>query len=242
MEAFTSYAPFMGAGGLIIALIIYLRVKSQPSGSGLMVEIAEEIHAGAMVYLKRQYSILFFVIAAIAILIWFVPSLGPGTAIAYVSGALCSVVAGYFGMMSATKANVRTAEAANRYKPDAARALSVAFNGGAVMGLSITSIGLIGIGVFFFYLNYGTPATAYEINGFAMGASSIALFMRVGGVFIQRLLMWVQTLLERLRQEFLRMIPATPVLLQTMWVIMSETLQVLAPTSLSPMLVRLLLQ
>ncbi|VAX34112.1 Pyrophosphate-energized proton pump, partial [hydrothermal vent metagenome] len=164
MEAFTSYAPFLGVGGLIIALIIYLRVKSQPTGSGLMVEIADEIHAGAMVYLKRQYSILFFVVAAIAILIWFVPSLGPGTAIAYVSGALCSVVAGYFGMMSATKANVRTAEAANRYKPDAARALSVAFNGGAVMGLSITSIGLIGIGIFFFYLNYGTPATAYEIN------------------------------------------------------------------------------
>ncbi|HEC96906.1 MAG TPA: sodium-translocating pyrophosphatase [Nitrospirae bacterium] len=181
MEAFTSYAPILGAGGLIIALIIYLGVVSKPSGSGLMVEIANEIHAGAMVYLKRQYSILFFVIAAIAVLIWFVPSLGPGTAIAYVSGALCSVVAGYFGMMSATKANVRTAEAANRYKPNAAKALSVAFNGGAVMGLSVTSIGLIGIGIFFFYLNYGTPATAYEINGFAMGASSIALFMRVGG-------------------------------------------------------------
>ncbi|VAX33288.1 hypothetical protein MNBD_NITROSPIRAE02-56, partial [hydrothermal vent metagenome] len=107
MEALTSYAPILGAGGLIIALIIYLRVASQPAGSGLMVEIADEIHAGAMVYLKRQYSILFFVVAAIGILIWFVPSLGPGTAIAYVSGAACSVIAGYFGMMSATKANVR---------------------------------------------------------------------------------------------------------------------------------------
>ncbi len=181
MEAFTGYAPILGAGGLIIALIIYLRVASKPAGSGLMVEIADEIHAGAMVYLKRQYSILFFVVAAIAVTIWFVPSLGPGTAIAYVSGALCSVLAGFFGMMSATKANVRTAEAANMYKPDAAKALSVAFNGGAVMGLSITSIGLIGIGVFFFYLNYGTPEMAYQINGFAMGASSIALFMRVGG-------------------------------------------------------------
>ncbi|NOZ26098.1 MAG: sodium-translocating pyrophosphatase [Nitrospirae bacterium] len=181
MEAFTGYAPILGAGGLIIALIIYLRVASKPAGSGLMVEIADEIHAGAMVYLKRQYSILFFVVAAIAVLIWFVPSLGPGTAIAYVSGALCSVIAGFFGMMSATKANVRTAEAANMYKPDAAKALSVAFNGGAVMGLSITSIGLIGIGVFFFYLKYGTPDMAYQINGFAMGASSIALFMRVGG-------------------------------------------------------------
>ncbi len=181
MEAFTGYAPILGAGGLIIALIIYLRVASKPAGSGLMVEIADEIHAGAMVYLKRQYSILFFVVAAIAVTIWFVPSLGPGTAIAYVSGALCSVTAGFFGMMSATKANVRTAEAANMYKPDAAKALSVAFNGGAVMGLSITSIGLIGIGVFFFYLNYGTPEMAYQINGFAMGASSIALFMRVGG-------------------------------------------------------------
>ncbi len=181
MEALASYAPILGAGGLMIALIIFMRVAAKPAGTGLMVEIADEIHAGAMVYLKRQYSILFFVVAAIAVLIYFVPSLGPGTAIAYVSGALCSVIAGFFGMMSATKANVRTAEAANMYKPDAAKALSVAFNGGAVMGLSITSIGLIGIGVFFFYFKYGTPELAYQINGFAMGASSIALFMRVGG-------------------------------------------------------------
>ena len=116
---------------------------------------------------------------ALPIFIYFVPTLGPGTAVAYVSGAGCSVIAGLFGMKSATKANVRTAQAANLYKPDAAKALLVAFNGGAVMGLSITSIGLIGLGIFFY--KFGKPELAYQINGFAMGASSIALFMRVGG-------------------------------------------------------------
>lgn len=179
MEGLTFWAPAFGAAGLLIAIVIFLRVSMKPAGSGLMVEIADEIHAGAMVYLKRQYTILFFVVAAITVLIALVPSLGIGTAIAYVSGAICSIIAGFFGMKSATKANVRTAEAANLYKPDAARALSVAFNGGAVMGLAITSIGLIGVGIFFFL--YGKPELSYQINGFAMGASSIALFMRVGG-------------------------------------------------------------
>ncbi|UCG77633.1 MAG: sodium-translocating pyrophosphatase [Nitrospirota bacterium] len=179
MEGLALWAPLFGAAGLIVALIIYLRVASKDPGTGLMVEIADEIHAGAMVYLKRQYSILFFFVVAIAILIYFIPTLGPGTAVAYVSGALCSIAAGFFGMKSATKANVRTAQAANLFKPDSAKALSTAFNGGAVMGLSITSIGLIGVGVFFYL--FGNAEAAFKINGFAMGASSIALFMRVGG-------------------------------------------------------------
>ncbi len=179
MEGFSYWAPLFGAGGLIVALIIYLRVASKDPGTGLMVEIADEIHSGAMVYLKRQYTILALFVAAIAVLIYFVPTLGPGTAIAYVSGAVCSIAAGFFGMQSATKANVRTAQAANLFKPDSAKALSTAFNGGAVMGLSITSIGLIGVGIFFYL--FGNADAAFKINGFAMGASSIALFMRVGG-------------------------------------------------------------
>ena len=179
MEGLPYWAPLFGAGGLIVALIIYLRVASKDPGTGLMVEIADEIQAGAMVYLKRQYSILLFFVAAIAVLIYFVPTLGPGTAAAYVSGAICSIAAGFFGMKSATKANVRTAQAADMFKPDSAKALSTAFNGGAVMGLAITSIGLIGVGTFFYL--FGNADAAFKINGFAMGASSIALFMRVGG-------------------------------------------------------------
>ncbi len=179
MEQLVTLAPVFGAGGLLIALLIYLNMVKQPAGSELMVDIANEIYSGAMVYLQRQYKILIIVVAAIAVLIFMVPTLGPGTSLAYLSGAVCSIVAGFFGMKSATKANSRTAQAADMYKPDAGRALSIAFSGGSVMGLAVTSLGLIGVGIFFYL--FGNPETAYKINGFAMGASSIALFMRVGG-------------------------------------------------------------
>jgi len=173
----TTLAPLLGVGGLVLAGVMYFIVISRPDGDAKMREIAELIHNGAMVYLKRQYKILFIVVicAAIALTIF----IGFSTAIAYLFGAFFSMIAGYFGMMGATKANVRTAEAAKRYKPDAGKALSVAFIGGSVMGLSVASLGLVGIGIFFYF--YGYPETSSVINGFAMGASSIALFARVGG-------------------------------------------------------------
>ena len=163
--------------GLITALIIYRFIVKQPDGNERMKEIAGLIHDGAMVYLKRQYTILLIFVAVVFILISIF--INYQTAIAYACGGFSSMLAGFFGMKGATKANVRTAEAASRFKPLMGKALSTAFLGGSVMGLSVASIGLIGVGVFFYL--YGEPGTAAIINGYAMGASSIALFARVGG-------------------------------------------------------------
>lgn len=171
------FAPVLGVAGLVIAFFIYAHVKRLPEGSERMKEIAGLIHSGAMVYLKRQYTILVFFLAAVAVLLGV--SLSVPTAVAYICGGAASMIAGYFGMKGATKANVRTAEAARACRPDFCKALTTAFLGGSVMGLSVASLGLIGVGVFFIF--YGRPEEAAVINGFAMGASSIALFARVGG-------------------------------------------------------------
>ncbi|MBI2400833.1 MAG: sodium-translocating pyrophosphatase [Deltaproteobacteria bacterium] len=171
------FAPLFGAAGLVITFFVYLHIKRLPEGSERMREIAGLIHQGAMVYLKRQYVILlaFLAVVAAALAVF----IGIPTAAAYVCGGAFSMLAGFFGMKGATKANVRTAEAARECKPDFSRALTTAFLGGSVMGLSVASLGLIGIGLFFIF--YGRPEEAAVINGFAMGASSIALFARVGG-------------------------------------------------------------
>jgi len=171
----TNLAPLFGAGGLVFALLIFLFIRKQPVGTSRMEELAGMIHDGAMVYLKRQYSILMLFITVVFILLFW--KLGSQTAIAFVGGAACSMLAGYFGMNAATRANVRTSQAAT--SSGQAKALSVSFAGGAVMGVSVASLGLLGVGILFFL--YGKPDTAQYINGFAMGASSIALFARVGG-------------------------------------------------------------
>jgi K(+)-stimulated pyrophosphate-energized sodium pump len=177
MDGFMNLAPLLGVGGLVMTLFIYLHISRLPDGNARMKEIAGLIHDGAMVYLKRQYTILIVFVAVVAIALGVF--INYQTAIAYVCGGISSMLAGFFGMKGATKANVRTAEAANRFKPGMARALSAAFFGGSIMGLSVASLGLIGVGVFF--ILYGRPETAAVINGYAMGASSIALFARVGG-------------------------------------------------------------
>jgi K(+)-stimulated pyrophosphate-energized sodium pump len=139
-----------------------------------MQEIAAAIHEGAMVFLKREYQILaIFVLVVFALLGLFING---STAMAFLAGAACSMLAGLFGMEAATRANVRTAQAASQQGEG--RALMLAFSGGAVMGLSVASLGLVGIG--YFFLQYAT-VDASVISGFAMGASSIALFARVGG-------------------------------------------------------------
>jgi len=177
MQQLVSFAPIFGIAGLATAFLIYGYIKKQPDGNERMKEIAGMIHEGAMVYLRRQYTILFAFIAIVFIALSLFINVQTG--IAYVGGAISSMLAGFFGMKAATKANVRTAQAANLYKPDTAKSLSIAFLGGSVMGLSVASIGLVGLGIFF--LLYGKPETAAIINGYAMGASSIALFARVGG-------------------------------------------------------------
>jgi K(+)-stimulated pyrophosphate-energized sodium pump len=161
----------------MIALVIYNYIKSQPAGNEKMVEIAEEIHKGAMAFLNREYRVLAVFMVVVFGLMLLAPSLGWRTGVAFLGGALCSILAGFIGMQAATKANVRTSEAA-RSKGIAA-ALMVSYSGGSVMGLAVASLGLIGVGIAF--MVWGDPQTSPYINGFAMGASSIALFARVGG-------------------------------------------------------------
>ncbi|MBI5234294.1 MAG: sodium-translocating pyrophosphatase [Deltaproteobacteria bacterium] len=177
MSGFVGLSPIFAVAGLLLAGGIYMYISRQPDGNDRMREIAGLIHEGSMVYLKRQYFILLIFIAVAVVLLSLFINIA--TAFAYVLGAVSSMLAGFFGMQAATKANVRTAEAANRYKPDTAKSLSIAFYGGSVMGLSVASLGLLGVGALF--IIFGKPETAAIINGYAMGASSIALFARVGG-------------------------------------------------------------
>ena len=170
------WAPILGAVGFVIAIVLYNMVKAQPVGDEKMHDISDDIHAGAMAFLGREYRVLAIFIVVVFILIAIAMSFQ--TALAFLGGAICSMTCGFIGMKAATRANVRTAEAARVHGQ--AKALEVSFNGGAVMGLAVASLGLVGVGVAFIYFG-GNPETAKYINGFAMGASSIALFARVGG-------------------------------------------------------------
>ncbi|WP_029910109.1 sodium-translocating pyrophosphatase [Pelobacter seleniigenes] len=170
------WAPIFGVVGFVIALVLYNIVKAQPVGNEKMHEISDDIHAGAMAFLGREYRVLAIFIVLVFALIAIAMNLQ--TALAFVGGAICSMTCGFIGMKAATRANVRTSEAARAHGQ--AKALEVSFNGGAVMGLAVASLGLVGVGVAFIFFG-GDPETAKYINGFAMGASSIALFARVGG-------------------------------------------------------------
>ena len=179
MSAYINYtvaAPFLGLLGLLVAYFIYLYVKKQPNGNELMQKLEKMIHDGAMAFLRKEYSILLIFIAVVFLLLGW--GISWRTAIAFVTGAFCSMVAGFAGMTAATRGNSRTAEAANKFGQ--AKALNVSYFSGAVMGLSVASLGLLGVGFWFYYYGHD-PVTAQYINGFAMGASSIALFARVGG-------------------------------------------------------------
>ena len=173
----TFATPILGFVGLFIAYRIFVDGKERDTGNEVMGGIAEEIRKGAKAFLVSEYRVLAIFVAVVFLMILFAPTLGFNTALAFLLGALCSVGAGVFGMMSATDANVRTAAAAR--DNGQADALFVAFNGGAVMGLAVASLGLLGVGLLF--LLFGSPESAKHITGFAMGASSIALFARVGG-------------------------------------------------------------
>ena len=171
----SSYAVILGVVGLAVAFLIFRSVSGHSDGNDRMREIAASIYEGAMAFLKREYQILsIFVLVVFGLLVW---KVALQTGVAFLAGAVCSVLAGYLGMQSATKANVRTSQAALAEGEGAA--LLVAFNGGAVMGLSVASLGLLGVGAFLGL--YSDPETSKYISGFAMGASSIALFARVGG-------------------------------------------------------------
>ncbi|MGD8575722.1 MAG: sodium-translocating pyrophosphatase [Thiohalophilus sp.] len=174
--SFTLVPPLIGLFGLAAALFVFYRIRRYPAGDSKLLEIAEQIHRGAMVFLRREYLQLSLFSLVVAILLYFY--LGSGTTISFVVGAICSAAAGYIGMQAATYANVRTTHAANTI--GAGRALSVAFSGGAVMGLTVAALGLLGLGALFYFYG-GDPESSHVIHGFGMGASSVALFSRVGG-------------------------------------------------------------
>ncbi len=171
------FPPVLGALGLVCAFILYLIVMRYPPGEDKIKKIADQIHLGAMVFMRREYSMLAMFAGALLVLIY-LSDLGANTALAFLVGAVSSASAGWLGMFAATKANVRTATAANM--EGAASALAVAFYGGSVMGLCVASLGLIGLGGLYYFFS-GDMEHIHAIHGFGMGASTVALFSRVGG-------------------------------------------------------------
>lgn len=168
--------PAMGVTGMVVAFLIYGYILSFPTGEGKVLKIGNAIHHGAMVFMRREYQVLGLFVAFL--FPWLYIYLGSNTALSFLVGALCSGVAGGIGMYTATNANVRTTMAA--HNQGTASALTVSFFGGSIMGLSVASLGLIGLG-FLFLLFGGSPESSHAIHGFGMGASTVALFARVGG-------------------------------------------------------------
>jgi K(+)-stimulated pyrophosphate-energized sodium pump len=166
--------PILGLIGMIAALVVYKLVMKYPDGEDKVKKIGDQIHKGALAFMKTEYKYLLVFIAVLVVLVWI--ALGMHSAIAVISGAACSSLAGFIGMYAATKANVRTATAAQQ--DGAAAALSVSFYGGSVMGLCVASLGLIGLGTLFYFFN---ESHVHALEGFGMGASVVALFSRVGG-------------------------------------------------------------
>jgi K(+)-stimulated pyrophosphate-energized sodium pump len=176
VEVLSIQAAGTGAFALLLALGFYVRVKSAPEGNSAMARIARYIREGAMAFLSREYKVLAGYAAVVfCLLAW---RLGLAAGLSFVAGAFLSLLAGFFGMKAATYANVRTAEAA-RGKGKAA-ALVTALDGGAVMGLCVAGLGLIGMAFLFGYFPHD-EAFGPIIHAFAVGASSIALFARIGG-------------------------------------------------------------
>ena len=172
----TLIPPVLGIVGLIAAFVVYLLVMQYPDGEKKVKKIGDQIHSGALAFMKTEYKYLLIFIVILVGLVWL--GLGMYSAISVIVGAACSSLAGFIGMYAATKANVRTATAAK--KEGAAAALSVSFYGGLVMGLCVASLGLIGLGaLYYFYVPAGIDP--HKLEGFGMGASVVALFSRVGG-------------------------------------------------------------
>ena len=175
MNGLVWIAPVVGIVALCVAYVLASWIGKQSTGNERMTEIAGFIHEGAMAFLKREYRTMIIVVAVLFVI------LGIGinwvTAILYVCGAAFSVLAGFFGMQVATKGNVRTAWAAEEGGMN--KALKVAFRSGSVMGLCVVGLGILGVGLAFALLGQETAANC--LTGFGLGASSMALFGRVGG-------------------------------------------------------------
>ena len=183
LENIPLIAAAMGVLGLLIAFMLYKKVNSVEIDNEVVADITQEIQDGAMAFLKAEYRVLSIFVVVVGVLLAWLNDFE--TAIAFFAGAVASVAAGFSGMRAATSANGRTAMAAKN--DGQAGALAVSYNGGAVMGLSVGGLGLLGISLIAFWLSAGETASDGTMNpvsaaaGFGMGASSIALFARVGG-------------------------------------------------------------
>ncbi|MGI6112974.1 MAG: sodium-translocating pyrophosphatase [Mahellales bacterium] len=171
MEQYIWLVPVIGIVALIFILFLINAIKKADSGTDRMREIASYIHQGAMAFLKREYRTLIIFIIALFVVLTFIIDIK--TSVCFLIGAVGSILAGYIGMNIATKANVKTAAAAREGQN---KAFNIAFTGGSVMGMSVVGIGLLGLGVLWIIFK-----DANIITGFGLGASSIALFARVGG-------------------------------------------------------------
>ena len=186
MENIPLIAAGAGLVGLLIAFMLYMRVNKVEIDNEKVADITTEIQDGAMAFLKAEYRVLGIFVVVVGLLLWFLNGGEADTTIAFFAGALASVIAGFSGMRAATSANGRTAMAAKEGGQPAA--LAVSYNGGAVMGLSVGGLGLLGISLVAWWLGAGDAASSgtglvdiQAAAGFGMGASSIALFARVGG-------------------------------------------------------------
>ncbi|WP_282162598.1 sodium-translocating pyrophosphatase [Ulvibacterium marinum] len=185
MELIVKFLPVFGVLALLFVFIKNMWVSKQEVGDAKMARIAKNIADGAMSFLKAEYKILAIFVAAVAVLLFFKGSSEEGSngmvAVSFIVGAICSALAGFIGMRVATKANVRTTQAA---RTSLGKALEVAFAGGAVMGLGVVGLGVLGLSTLFMaYSGQGWEIgeVLNVLSGFSLGASSIALFARVGG-------------------------------------------------------------
>ncbi|MGC6284288.1 MAG: sodium-translocating pyrophosphatase [Polaribacter sp.] len=185
MELIVNFLPAFGVLALLFVFVKSAWVGKQDQGDDKMKNIAKNIADGAMSFLKAEYKILSVFVVAVAILLYFKGNAEEGSngvvAISFIVGAICSALAGFIGMKVATKANVRTTHAA---RTSLGKALEVAFAGGAVMGLGVVGLGVLGLsGLFMIYseMGWGINEVLNVLSGFSLGASSIALFARVGG-------------------------------------------------------------
>ncbi len=166
------YSFIIGFLGLVFALALYFWIKRYPQGNDRMVEISEAVHSGAMVFLRREYTYIFIFVAVMFVVLWRLFSVY--TSLAFLTGASCSMLAGFIGLKGSTRSAVRATQGA--IEGGTPKALTIAFQGGAIMGISVAALGVVGIGIFYFFTK-----NMEIINGFALGASSVALFARVGG-------------------------------------------------------------
>jgi K(+)-stimulated pyrophosphate-energized sodium pump len=172
--------PLFGVIGLILAAVIFLNIKKQNAGGGKAEKISLQIQRGAMVFMTREFKLisLFAIFLGGALFLFQDRTYGGAQTVAFFMGCLASSAAGFIGMKTATLANVRTCIAA--HEKGASRALKIAFSGGAVMGLTVAAMGLLGLGSLFWFFK-GHVKLPEILEGFAMGASLVALFYRVGG-------------------------------------------------------------